>query len=83
MTSVSRKADAQDSVQTYDEMSDKLAGPIGLLKMFLTKVSRESAEDAQMIFGGRALTQSGLGKYVEMVRALSFRSRFGPVQLSA
>lgn len=53
--------------QSYDEQSDKLAGPIGLLKMHLTKMSRESAEDAQIIFGGRGLTQSGLGKHIESV----------------
>lgn len=71
----------------YNEQSDKLAGPIGLLKQyehpvhshllqllltfhrhrFITRTGRESAEDATQIFGGRGMTQSGMGKLVENV----------------
>ncbi|KAH7105278.1 acyl-CoA dehydrogenase NM domain-like protein [Auriculariales sp. MPI-PUGE-AT-0066] len=66
---------------TYDEQSDKLAGPIGLLKMFITKTARESAEDAQIIFGGRGLTQTGLGKYIEMFhRTSGFDAILGGVE---
>ncbi|KAI0346952.1 acyl-CoA dehydrogenase NM domain-like protein [Trametopsis cervina] len=50
---------------SYNEQSDKLAGPIGLLKQFITRTGRETAEDATQIFGGRGLTQSGMGKFVE------------------
>ncbi|KIY61838.1 acyl-CoA dehydrogenase NM domain-like protein [Cylindrobasidium torrendii FP15055 ss-10] len=50
---------------TYSEMASNLAGPIGLMKAFVSKAGRETAEDATMVFGGRALTQSGMGKYVE------------------
>ncbi|KAF8529223.1 acyl-CoA dehydrogenase [Hysterangium stoloniferum] len=50
---------------SYKEQSDKLAGPIGLLKQFITRTARETAEDATQIFGGRGLTVTGMGKYIE------------------
>lgn len=75
----------------YSEQSDKLAGPIGLLKQcvvsyltafrlllyslasrhdrFITRTGRETAEDATQIFGGRGVTQTGMGKLVENVSA--------------
>ncbi|XP_006459788.1 hypothetical protein AGABI2DRAFT_202171 [Agaricus bisporus var. bisporus H97] len=52
----------------YSQMSDKLAGPIGLLKQYVSFVSstaRGTAEDAVQIFGGRGLTVTGMGKLVE------------------
>jgi hypothetical protein len=73
---------------SYDEMSEKLAGPIGLMKQYVTLIaqwldcatyaiaihtrfvsrcSRETAEDSTQIFGGRAITTSGMGKVVENV----------------
>lgn len=50
---------------TYNETSDKLAGPIGLLKQFVSRTARETAEDAVQIFGGRGLTVTGMGRLVE------------------
>ncbi|TFK64893.1 peroxisomal acyl-CoA-dehydrogenase [Pluteus cervinus] len=50
---------------SYDEMSNKMAGPIGLLKQFVSRSGRETAEDGTQIFGGRALTMTGMGKYIE------------------
>ncbi|KAJ7590832.1 acyl-CoA dehydrogenase/oxidase [Mycena floridula] len=50
---------------TYDQVSTRLAGPIGLLKQFVTKAGRETAEDATQVFGGRALTVTGMGKVIE------------------
>lgn len=50
---------------SYEEQADKLAGPIALLKQFITRTSRETAEDASQIFGGRAITASGMGKLIE------------------
>ncbi|KAE9399127.1 acyl-CoA dehydrogenase NM domain-like protein [Gymnopus androsaceus JB14] len=50
---------------TYNEMSSKLAGQIGLLKQFVSRCGRETAEDATQVFGGRALTVTGMGKLVE------------------
>jgi hypothetical protein len=35
---------------------------------FITKCGRATAEDATQVFGGRALTQSGMGKFIENVR---------------
>lgn len=50
---------------TYSQQSDKLAGPIGLLKQYISRSGRETAEDATQVFGGRALTVTGMGKLVE------------------
>ncbi|GBE79103.1 Acyl-CoA dehydrogenase apdG [Sparassis crispa] len=50
---------------SYAEQSDKLAGQIGLLKQFVTRTGRETAEDATQIFGGRGITASGMGKLIE------------------
>jgi hypothetical protein len=66
-------------------MSNKLAGPIGLLKQyvslislyaaltiqfhrFITRCGRETAEDATQVFGGRAITKTGMGRMIEAVR---------------
>ncbi|KAL1706068.1 acyl-CoA dehydrogenase/oxidase [Schizophyllum commune] len=50
---------------TYAQMSSNLAGPIALMKQFISKSGRETAEDATQIFGGRGLTVTGMGKLVE------------------
>ncbi|OSX60485.1 hypothetical protein POSPLADRAFT_1183028 [Postia placenta MAD-698-R-SB12] len=50
---------------SYDEQADKLTGQIGLLKQFITRTGRETAEDATQIFGGRSITASGMGKLIE------------------
>jgi len=50
---------------TYHQQADKLAGPIGLLKQFVSRTARETAEDATQVFGGRALTVTGMGKLIE------------------
>ncbi|KIP05823.1 hypothetical protein PHLGIDRAFT_91676 [Phlebiopsis gigantea 11061_1 CR5-6] len=50
---------------SYDVQSDRLAGPIGLLKQFVTRTGRETAEDATQVFGGRGITATGMGKLVE------------------
>ncbi|KAG6828878.1 hypothetical protein H0H87_000525 [Tephrocybe sp. NHM501043] len=55
----------QMNQMNYNEMSSKLAGPIGLLKQFVSRTARETAEDATQIFGGRALTTTGMGKLIE------------------
>nr|POF07670.1 acyl-coa dehydrogenase apdg [Quercus suber] len=51
---------------SYAEQSKLMAGPIGLLKFHATRSAHEIADDATNIFGGRGLTQSGMGKVVEM-----------------
>ncbi|KAF5350807.1 hypothetical protein D9758_010395 [Tetrapyrgos nigripes] len=55
----------QMNKMTLAEVSDKLAGQIALCKQFITKCGRETAEDATQVFGGRALTASGMGKAIE------------------
>ncbi|CZT44255.1 related to ACYL-COA DEHYDROGENASE, LONG-CHAIN SPECIFIC PRECURSOR [Rhynchosporium secalis] len=50
----------------YKQQATHLAGPIGLLKMFATRSAHEIADEAVQIFGGRALTQTGMGKTIEM-----------------
>ncbi|OSD01746.1 acyl-CoA dehydrogenase NM domain-like protein [Trametes coccinea BRFM310] len=50
---------------SYDEQSDKIAGTIGLLKQYITRTGRETAEDATLLFGGRGITASGMGKLIE------------------
>ncbi|KAH8599358.1 acyl-CoA dehydrogenase/oxidase [Bisporella sp. PMI_857] len=50
----------------YKQQSTHLAGPIGLLKMFATRSAHEVADEAVQIFGGRALTQTGMGRTIEM-----------------
>jgi len=50
---------------TDKQMSQHLAGPIGLLKQFVSRCGRETAEDATQIFGGRGLTKTGMGKKIE------------------
>ncbi|KAF8169507.1 peroxisomal acyl-CoA-dehydrogenase [Pholiota molesta] len=55
----------QMNKMSYKEQSDKLAGPIGLHKQFVSRSGRETAEDATQIFGGRALTVTGMGKFIE------------------
>lgn len=51
---------------SYDEQSKNLSGPIGLLKVFCTRSAHEVADDAVGVFGGRALTQTGMGRVIEM-----------------
>lgn len=50
---------------TYSEQAKHLAGPIGLLKSSATRAAHDIADHAVNIFGGRGLTQSGMGKIVE------------------
>ncbi|KAF1365143.1 acyl-CoA dehydrogenase family protein [Lizonia empirigonia] len=55
----------QMSHMSYAQQSKLLGGPIGLLKSYSTRSAHEIADRAVNIFGGRGLTQSGMGKYVE------------------
>lgn len=50
----------------YKQQAQHLAGPIGLLKMSITRAAHEIADEAVQIWGGRGLTQTGMGKYIEM-----------------
>ncbi|KAI1845124.1 hypothetical protein JX265_002791 [Neoarthrinium moseri] len=50
----------------YKDQSRYLGGPIGLLKMSVTRAAHEIADESMQIFGGRGLTQSGMGRVIEM-----------------
>jgi alkylation response protein AidB-like acyl-CoA dehydrogenase len=50
----------------YAQQSKLLGGPIGLLKSYATRSAHDVADDAVNIFGGRGLTQTGMGRFVEM-----------------
>ncbi|KZT18274.1 acyl-CoA dehydrogenase NM domain-like protein [Neolentinus lepideus HHB14362 ss-1] len=50
---------------SYKEQAQKLAGQIGLLKMYSTRCAQTTAQDAVQIFGGRGITRSGMGRFVE------------------
>ncbi|KAL5485690.1 hypothetical protein ACEPAI_6731 [Sanghuangporus weigelae] len=49
----------------YKEQAQKLAGPIAFLKSFSTQSARQTAQDAVQIFGGRGITQTGMGRFIE------------------
>lgn len=50
---------------SYAQQNQLLAGDIGLLKSFATRCAHEVADDGVNIFGGRGLTQGGMGRLVE------------------
>ncbi|KAA1070561.1 hypothetical protein PGT21_015026 [Puccinia graminis f. sp. tritici] len=51
---------------SYAQQADLLAGQIGLLKAYSTRVAHEVADEAVQIFGGRGITATGMGRFVEM-----------------
>jgi alkylation response protein AidB-like acyl-CoA dehydrogenase len=55
----------QMTKMSYAEQSKYLAGPIALLKLQSTRVGTAVADEAVQIFGGRAITQTGMGQVVE------------------
>jgi len=50
---------------SYAQQSKLLGGPIGLLKSFATRSAHEIADEAVNIFGGRGITQGGMGRVIE------------------
>lgn len=63
---------------SYDEQSKKLAGPIALLKLRCTRVSQYVGDEACQIFGGRAITKTGMGRLVEgFQRTIKFGAILG------
>lgn len=57
----------QMSNMTYAEQSRNLAGPIAFLKMLASRTLAEVSDEAVMIFGGRALTKTGMGRHIEQI----------------
>ncbi|ORZ12295.1 acyl-CoA dehydrogenase/oxidase [Absidia repens] len=55
----------QMSKMSYFEMATQLLGPVALLKFKCTRAAHNIADHASQIFGGRAITRTGMGKNVE------------------
>ncbi|ORX39785.1 acyl-CoA dehydrogenase/oxidase [Kockovaella imperatae] len=51
---------------TYKEQSRNLAGQIAFLKVYATRAASEISDDAVQIWGGRALTKTGMGKRIKL-----------------
>ncbi|KAK4188019.1 acyl-CoA dehydrogenase/oxidase [Podospora australis] len=49
----------------YAEQAKHMGGPIALLKMSCTRAAHEIADEAVQIWGGRGLTQTGMGRVIE------------------
>ncbi len=52
----------------YAEQSTKLAGPIALCKYQVTRMLHDVSDDACQIFGGRAITKTGMGRQIETLQ---------------
>ena len=52
----------------YKESALKMGGPLALLKLLCTRTAHDISDEACQIFGGRGITQTGMGKYVEMLQ---------------
>ncbi|KAK4055846.1 hypothetical protein OIO90_003101 [Microbotryomycetes sp. JL221] len=62
----------------YVEQSKHLAGPMALLKLYLSRSQGEICDQAVQILGGRGLTSGGLGLYIEQAqRTFKFDSILG------
>jgi alkylation response protein AidB-like acyl-CoA dehydrogenase len=63
---------------SYQEQAVKLAGPIALCKFLCTRASMDVSDDACQIFGGRAITRTGMGRKIEAVqRTVKFGAILG------
>eukprot|EP00924_Labyrinthula_sp_SR-Ha-C_P013002 maker-scaffold_12-snap-gene-6.44-mRNA-1 protein AED:0.00 eAED:0.00 QI:206/1/1/1/1/1/2/452/516 len=49
----------------YSEQTIKLSSPTSLLKYHVTRVAHDVADGVVQLFGGRSITQTGMGKYIE------------------
>ncbi|GAA5926562.1 uncharacterized protein JCM15063_000309 [Sporobolomyces koalae] len=59
----------QMCTMSYADQSKLLAGPMALLKTFLSRSGGEISDDAVQIFGGRGITQGGLGSLINQHQA--------------
>ncbi|KAG8817005.1 hypothetical protein FRC18_000732, partial [Serendipita sp. 400] len=68
----------QMTKMTYKQQSAKLAGQIAFIKMYATRTAQETARDAVQIFGGRGISQKGMGRHIEHYhRTITFDSLLG------
>lgn len=49
----------------YDEQTIKLSSPTSLLKFHMTRVAHDVSDHAVQLFGGRAITATGMGRMIE------------------
>ncbi|KAJ3343788.1 hypothetical protein HDU93_006705 [Gonapodya sp. JEL0774] len=56
----------QMSKMVYSQQAEHLAGPLGLLKYKVTRTANIVSDDAVQIFGGRAITRTGMGRVIEL-----------------
>lgn len=74
----------QMNKMTYKQQSLFLAGQVALLKSWSTRVSHDVADNAVQIMGGRGVTQSGMGKTIEMFhRTYKFDAVLGGSEVRA
>lgn len=52
----------------YAEQASKLAGPIAICKYQVTRMLHDVSDDACQIFGGRAITKTGMGRQIETLQ---------------
>ncbi|KAG6865906.1 hypothetical protein C0991_010739 [Blastosporella zonata] len=50
---------------SYKEQASHLAGQIAFVKKYCTETAQETAKDAVQIFGGRGITKTGMGRFIE------------------
>ncbi|KAJ3282498.1 hypothetical protein HDU79_009869 [Rhizoclosmatium sp. JEL0117] len=66
----------QMTKMSYKEQTQQLAGPIGLLKYRCTRMTNLVADNAVQIFGGRAITRTGMGRRIEEFQRVN---KFGAI----
>ena len=59
---------------SHDDQIKYLAGPIALLKLQSTRTSQMIADESCQIFGGRAITRTGMGQVRPRTPTLSSRN---------
>ncbi|KAJ7274446.1 peroxisomal acyl-CoA-dehydrogenase [Mycena haematopus] len=63
---------------SYKQQAGKLAGQIAFLKAYSTSSAQETATDAVQIFGGRGITRTGMGRFIEHYhRTIGFDALLG------
>lgn len=55
----------QMTKMSFEEQGLKLSGPMALLKFETTRIGSLIADQAPQIFGGRGITKSGMGMFIE------------------
>ncbi|KAJ1566414.1 hypothetical protein HK405_009904 [Cladochytrium tenue] len=66
----------QMTKMSYKDQNIHLAGPIALLKYRSTRVTYAVSDNAVQIFGGRAITRSGMGRIIEQFQRTN---KFGAI----